>query len=198
MIHRLASWGASLMLRLKAVQFSKPLLAICLVGAILSGAPALAAELDHVSSLNLEVHGTVTERCGIGSPGDVNLGDLNYAGRQAEFKFGLECNVPFVMTVSAEHGSLTNREFPAGQGPYAGKLPYQIDLSIPVRKPGSSIVRRSFKSADLAGGGQSFSSSGGIATEGMEARVTIGAALGEAGLLAGDYSETISVTLSMI
>ena len=172
--------------------------AACLACTGLFAAPAMAAELDQASSLKIEVHGTVTERCAISSPGDVNLGDLNQAGRQTELKFGLDCNVPFYMTVAAEHGALSNREYPKGQGPYAGRLPYQLDLSIPVRKPGSAVVQRSFKGADLAGNGQSFTSNGGIATQGMDARVTLGHAGGAAGLLGGDYSETINVTLSVI
>ena len=157
----------------------------------------MAADADYASTQKIEVHGTVTEHCAIGSPGDVQLGELDQAGRQTELKFGLDCNVPFTMTVSAEHGSLTNRQYPKGQGPYAGSLPYRLDLSIPVRKPASSIVRRSFASRDLVGG-RSFSSGGGIATQGMEATVTLGHPGGDAGLLGGDYSETIDVTISMI
>lgn len=186
------------MLGIRQKRWKSMAVAAWLASAGLLGAPAMAAELDQASSLKIEVHGTVTERCAISSPGDVNLGNLNQAGRHTELKFGLDCNVPFNMTVAAERGALANREFPLGQGPYAGSLPYQFDLSIPVRKPSSSTVTRSFKSSDLVGGGQSFSSGGGIATQGMDARVTLGRAGGIAGLLGGDYSETINITISVI
>ena len=74
--------------------------------------------------------------------------------------------------------------------------------ALPLRSgdPGAQARRRGraqeLRSADLAGAGQTFSSNGGIATEGMNATVTLGNRGTAAGLLGGDYVETIIVTLS--
>lgn len=157
--------------------------------------PALATELDASSSQRLLVHGDVTQHCSISSPGNVDFGNLDRDGLQANLAMGLDCNVPFVMNVSAQYGALTNIQFPNGQGPYAGSVPYALDLSIPARTPAATVITDSFNSRDLIGG-KSISSQGAIATEGMTVHVALGHAGGEAGLLAGDYGETITITLS--
>ncbi len=67
---------------------------------------------------------------------------------------------------------------------------------MPVRFPSSQTISKSFNSAQLQAGGV-ISSNGGIATDGMTLAVELGQPTGEAGmLLAGDYSETITITVS--
>ena len=160
-------------------------------------APGAMAELDTASLQKIEVHGEIRQHCAISSPGSFALGDLERDGLRADVKFGLDCNTPFIMKIEAARGALTNIAYPRGQGPYAGTLPYVFELTIPVRKPASGLITRSFNSRDLLGG-QTLSSGGAIASDGMEAHVTLGHPDGMAGLLAGDYSETITVTLSVI
>ena len=159
--------------------------------------PALAADLEASSSQRLQIHGDVAQHCAISSPGNVDFGNLGGGGEQADLQFGLDCNVPFVMNVQAQYGALTNLEYPKGQGPYAGSLPYVLDFSIPARTPAASVITASLNSHDLIGG-KSISSAGAIATEGMQVHVTLGHAEGEAGLLAGNYGETITITMSSI
>ena len=101
------------------------------------------------------------------------------------------------MQVQAQHGALTNQEYPQGQGPYAGSLPYALTFAIPTRMPNAAIVRRTFNGLDLIGG-QMISSQGGIATEGMSVNVALGKSNSEAGLLAGEYGDTITLTISVI
>lgn len=158
---------------------------------------AFASELEANSTQRLQIHGDVTQHCGISSPGNVDFGNLERDGLQADLAFGLDCNVPFVMNVQAQYGALTNIQYPSGQGPYSGSLPYMLDLSIPGRTPAAIVINKSFNSRDLIGG-ESFSSNGAIATEGMQVHVTLGHAGGEAGLLAGNYGETITFTMSSI
>lgn len=160
-----------------------------------AASPVSATELDANSSQRLQVHGDVTQHCSIASPGNVDFGDLDRDGLQATLAFGLDCNLPFVMNVAAQYGALTNIQNPAGQGPYAGSLPYALDFSIPASAPAPTVITDTFSSRDLIGG-KSISSQGAIATEGMTVHVTLGHAGGEAGLLAGDYGETITITLS--
>lgn len=158
---------------------------------------ASAAELDPSSTQRIQIHGDITQHCAISSPDDVDFGNLEREGLHADLKFGLDCNLPFTMQVQAERGALTNLEFPRGQGPYSGSLPYTLDFAIPARSPAASVIKQTFNSRDLVGG-KSISSNGAIATEGMDVRVTLGHAGGNAGLLAGDYGETITITLSSI
>lgn len=86
---------------------------------------------------------------------------------------------------------------PNGQGPFGGKLPYQLAIKMPVRYPAQQTISRTFTSQQLLGGGV-ISSNGGIATDGMILAVELGQPSGEAGLLAGEYSETITITVSAI
>ena len=158
-------------------------------------APAFGSELDASSSQRIQVHGDVTQHCSISSPGDLDFGNLERDGLQADLEFGLDCNVPFLMNVEAQYGALTNIQYPNGQGPYAGSLPYVLDFSIPARAPSATIISDSFNSRDLIAG-KSISSDGAIATDGMKVHVTLGHAGGEAGLLAGNYGETITITVS--
>ena len=158
---------------------------------------AQATEMDPRAAQQVRVHGDIAQHCAISSPGDVDFGNLEQPGLQADLKFGLDCNVPFIMQVEAERGALTNLEFPKGQGPYAGSLPYVLDFSIPARSPSATVIRRSIQGRDLLGGA-AISSLGAIATEGMDVRVTLGRADGTAGLLAGNYGETITITLSSL
>lgn len=174
------------------------------VFAVLAGAALLAtatsgaaAEIDASTVQRIRVHGDISQHCAINSPGPVEFGELGREGVQADLKFGLDCNMPFVMRVDAERGALTNVEFPKGQGPYSGTLPYVLAFAIPTRAPTARVLTRTFSGADLVGG-RSISSQGAIATEGMDVRVTLGRASGEAGLIAGDYGETITITLSSI
>jgi spore coat protein U-like protein len=158
---------------------------------------AQAADLEPASSQHLLIHGDVTQHCSISSPGNVNFGSLGNGGEQADLRFGLDCNIPFVMNVQAQYGALTNIDYPKGQGPYSGSLPYVLDFTIPARTPSASVITASLSSRDLIAG-KSISSQGAIATEGMQVHVALGHAEGEAGLLAGNYGETITITMSSI
>ena len=165
--------------------------------AVIACSAAQAADLPQAASQQIRVHGYIDQHCAISAPNEVDFGELQGAAKQADLKFGLDCNVPFVMQVQAQHGALTNQEYPQGQGPYAGSLPYALTFAIPTRRPGAAIVRRTFNSRDLIGG-QMISSQGGIATEGMSVNVALGNSNSEAGLLAGEYGDTITLTISVI
>lgn len=156
---------------------------------------ANAADIDNVRSLELGVRGTIAQHCAMGSIADMDFGDLNRPGLGAVARVALSCNVPFDMTIRARNGALTNVQSPNGQGPYSGALPYQIGVAMPVRRPSAAMVEQTFNSRDLTGG-RTISSQGGIAVDGMALRVALGRPSGEAGLLAGDYAETIEITIA--
>ena len=146
-----------------------PLLAALLM--VAASSSAWASELDAGSTQRLQVHGDITQHCAISSPGNVDFGSLGSGGEQADLHFGLDCNFPFVMNVQAQYGALTNIQYPRGQGPYAGSLPYVLDFSIPARTPSATTINATLSSRDLIGG-KSISSNGAIATEGMQVHVT--------------------------
>lgn len=177
--------------------FHKWIISASALAVAVAPATLYATEIEAGSTQRIEVVGDVDAHCAISSPGDVEFDDLEREGLSADLHFGLDCNTPFVMSIKADHGALTNEEYPLGQGPYSGSLPYTVDFRIPARSPAPLVLRRSFSGGELAGGG-SISSLGAIATEGMEVRVTLGRAEGEAGLIAGDYGETITITLAAI
>jgi len=164
---------------------------------MLTAGPATAADLENVRTLEIGVRGSVAERCAMGSVGNVDFGDLNRPGLNAVTQVQLSCNIPFNMSIRAQHGGLSNARLPNGQGPYAGTLPYTIGVEMPIRRPGAAVVSRSFQSRELAAG-RTISSEGGIAVDGMALSLSLGRPSGEAGLLAGDYSETIEITITPV
>lgn len=159
--------------------------------------PANAEEIRNVKSLDIAVSGSIRQHCAIGSIGDMDFGNLERRGLGVRTQVAFDCNVPFTMTIKGARGGLTHTEMPNGQGPYSGVLPYNLAVEMPVRLPSRQVVSQSFNSRQLLAGGV-ISSNGGIATDDMVLAIELGQPSGEAGLLAGDYSETITITVSPI
>ena len=170
-------------------------LAFVMLMAATFAAPAAAEEIDNVRTVNIAIDGTVSQRCAMGGIGDMDFGDLNRRGLSAKARVALDCNIPFTMNITGATGALTHTSMPLGQGPYSGSLPYSLGVSMPVRHPSVEMLSRTFDSRQLRGGG-TLSSNGGIATDGMTLSIDLGAPSGEAGLLAGSYSETITITVT--
>jgi hypothetical protein len=163
---------------------------------LLCPAIASADEINGVRSLSIDVEGRIAQHCSMGSIPNLNLGNLETAARLRQTRVLLDCNVPISIQVKAINGALANTRYPAGQGPYSGKLDYDIGLTVPVRTPERSVVTRNFRSTDLIGG-QSFSSNGGIAIDDMDVSIELAAVShGDGALLGGDYSETIEITIA--
>ena len=162
---------------------------------LIIAAPVSAEQIDNAQSFDLAVKGSIPQHCSMGSIANIDFGNLERKGLRAETPVAFNCNVPFNMRIKSANGALIHTVMPSGQGPYGGSVPYSIGVTMPVRYPSTRVLQRSFDSRNLQSGGD-FSSNGGIATEGMTLRVEIGNGTGEAGLLAGDYSETITITVS--
>lgn len=159
--------------------------------------PACANEIENVRSVDIAVNGSIREHCAMGSVADMDFGNLERRGLGIQTQVALDCNVPFTMTIKGARGALTHATMPNGQGPFGGALPYSLAVEMPVRHPATQIVSKTFGSRQLQSGGV-ISSNGGIATDGMVLAVQLGMPSGEAGLLAGEYSETITITVSPI
>jgi spore coat protein U-like protein len=159
--------------------------------------PAFGSEIDNARSFDIAVSGSVQEHCALGNIANMDFGNLERRGLGIEARVAFDCNVPFTMTIKGAKGALTHSTMPSGQGPYGGQLPYSVAIQMAVRHPATQLLNRSFNSHQLQAGGV-ISSNGGIATDGMILAVELGLPSAEAGLLAGSYSETITITVSPI
>lgn len=160
--------------------------------------PAAAADMqiDNARSIDIAVSGSIREHCAMGQIPNVDFGNLERRGLSFQMDVPFDCNLPFTMTISGTGGGLAHTTMPNGQGPYGGKLPYNLSVQMPVRYPNRSMISQSFTSSQIQAGGV-ISSNGGIATDGMTLAVELGRPTGEAGLLlAGDYSEVITITVT--
>lgn len=170
--------------------------ALAAAAAILFTAPAVADDVEYSQTVDLEVRGRIAERCAMGQVGDMDFGNLERPGLGATSRVQLSCNIPFNMNIRARNGGLAHSQMPTGQGPYSGTLPYTIGFAMPVRRPQPAMVERTFESRELRGDGRTISSEGGIAVDGLGLSVSLGRPSGEAGLLAGEYGETIEITIT--
>ncbi len=159
--------------------------------------PAAAHEIDNARSIDIAVSGSISEYCSMGGIADMDFGNLERRGLNRTAQVAFNCNMPFTMKINGERGALTHSTMPNGQGPFGGQLPYSLFVEMPVRHPATQMLSKSFTSRQLVAGGI-ISSNGGIATDGMVLGVELGIPSGEAGLLAGDYSEMITITVSPI
>jgi len=159
-------------------------------------AKSAAGDIADVRSFDMEVRGKIAQRCSMGAVPNMHFGDLERAGLEMAASVQFNCNIPLNMSIRAQNGALTHSQLPSGQGPYSGALPYRVGLAMPIRRPQSSVIARSFEGRELRGAGANISSEGGIAVDGLALNVTLGRPSGEAGLLAGQYGETIEVTIT--
>lgn len=159
------------------------------------GTAALAEDsIKNVRGIEVEVSGSVRESCAVGMISDIDFRDLERPGhfRQANVRF--DCNVPFSMTITGSTGALSHASMPRGQGPYVGSVPYEVSVQMPLRFPSARTLTRTFESQQLLSGGV-INSQGGIAVDGMILSVEV-ATLPPHTLLAGNYSETITITVN--
>lgn len=170
-------------------------LLVVFILAMLFAAPSTAGEIRDAQTVNLVVTGSITQHCALGNVPNMEFGDLQRRGLRIETHVAFDCNFPFRMLITGARGALTHNTMPSGQGPYSGALPYEIGVTMPLRFPSGRILNQSFESRRLLSGGM-ISSNGGIATDGMTLDIQLGHPTGKAGLLAGDYSETITITVS--
>ncbi len=180
--------------RLVAIRFGAALLAVILAP---EAARADIPQAADARSIELNVHGRIDQHCAMGALGGVDFGDITRPDAEAQQRVQLSCNVPFLIKIEAANGGLANLQYPHGQGPYSGTLDYTLGVAIPLRRPNADVLQHSFTSRELLTG-RTLSSGDGIAIDGMALTVALGRPSGEAGLLAGDYGETITITISPV
>jgi len=163
--------------------------------ALLIANPAVADDLPAAKTLTLEIQGEIQEHCSFGPIPDLALGELSTVRGEYRRHVALDCNIPVDIKVKSANGGLANTAYPNGQGPYKGRLGYQLSLTMPIRKPALSVVTGNFQSIQMMAGCV-LSSNGGVALDGMELTMRFDQLRGDDALLGGDYSEVIEITVS--
>lgn len=168
-----------------------------LVGAsnVVAGPTDKARGLEVGERLELALEGRIVERCEIQGGGNVDLGELS-GGREMSASFGLDCNLPFQIDLRSERGGLAHVNQPLGEGPFAGTLVYDLKVAVPTLRPRGErvLVEADFSSMELTSV-RSVSSGEGISSGRGEVLLRTRAPTG-AGLLAGQYMETLTMTIA--
>jgi len=153
--------------------------------------PELRAGLS--DTINVKLTGRINARCLLSGGGEINLGELR-GGEGAKASFGLDCNLPFNIDIHSQRGGLAHATMPQGQGPFAGLLEYDLQLSVPTLRPDPALVEGRYTSRELLGE-RTLSSGDGIGAGGGTLEFRMRQPEG-AGLLAGRYTETLSLTVT--
>lgn len=171
-------------------------LAGCVIAALMLvvASPASAETMvGDGGRLDVEVTGRITPSCRLAGGGEMDFGELT-GGQEIQADFGLACNVPFDISFQSQSGGLAHVSKPRGEGPFAGLLGYTVNVAIPTLSPHAATLGGAFASRDLMAK-KTLSSGDGIAQGGGRIQIRTDRPEG-AGLLAGEYSEVLSVTLA--
>lgn len=158
--------------------------------------PTLPIEGDAYESptgFDVAVVASIPSRCELGRGADIDFGELA-GGLSAVAHLGLECNVPFELNIRAAKGGLTHNTKPAGEGLFSGRLAYGLGIDVPVLAPSERVMSGRYESRQLLSG-VTLSSADAIAKGGAVLRFETQNPEG-AGLLAGEYSESIVLTIA--
>lgn len=172
-------------------------LAVALLAALPAHAEGPAspttAGVDIGTRIDLTLVGSIGSRCLISGGSDINFGELK-GGEGTRAPFGLDCNVPFDIDIRSSRGGLAHIAKPQGEGPFAGTLEYDLRLTVDTLQPLPAVAEVNFSSRELLSK-RRLSSGNGIAAGGgtLEFRMRHPEGVG---LLAGQYTETVTLTVS--
>lgn len=172
---------------------------------------AYAAGQGAVNSVEVgvEVRASVRGRCGFaagGAPtGSIDRADFDQTGFSKDFAIQLSCSGASRIAVSSANGGMTMQAGTATAG-YETRAPYQVALRV-VADNGTS-ASASCDAANLAAGGTcSFAGTASAAglrlgaastkANGSYLRVSAPAYAGNAQLMAGRYSDTLTITVGI-
>lgn len=168
-------------------------IALLCAAAVLTGAGAVQADsLESTSGFDVAVTGRIVSDCRLTGGGTIDLGELT-GNEVVTADFGLRCNVPFDLSFESASGGLAHVAKPRGEGPFAGTLAYTLNVAVPVLAPQAGVMSAAYSSADLTAR-KTLTSGEAIAAGGGQLQIRTQRPQG-AGLLAGEYVETLSVTL---
>ena len=175
---------------------ARPMARLCAVFGgivVVAGAGAVHADaLESTSGFDVAVTGRIVSDCRLSGGGSIDFGELT-GNEVVTADFGLRCNVPFDISFESARGGLAHVTKPRGEGPFAGMLAYTLNVAVPTRSPQNGMMSAAYASADLTAR-KTLSSGEAIAAGGGRLQIRTQRPQG-AGLLAGEYAETINVTL---
>lgn len=158
--------------------------------------------------VSVEVRASVRSRCGFatgGAPsGSIDQADFDQSGFTKDFAIQLNCTGASRIAVATTNGGMATQT--AGGTGYGTKAPYQVALRM-VADNGTSATA-SCEAAAIGDGSCSFAGTAGAATglrlagastkaNGSYLRVSAPGYTGSAPLVAGRYSDTLSITVSV-
>jgi len=155
-------------------------------------APIGSDVFESTSGFDVLVQADIPARCELGEGTEHNFGELR-GNLSLHTSVGIKCNVPFDLKISAAFGGLAHNVMPNGQGPFSGRLAYALAVEVPIIDPAPRTISKTYQSQELLGGA-TLSSDQGIADGRAQLKFRTGQPEG-AGLLAGEYSETINLVL---
>ena len=156
-------------------------------------APISDSVIESPTGFDVMVSGRIPSHCSLGKGADIDLGELS-GGITVNAGLGLKCNVPFELSIRAAHGGITHTTRPMGEGGFTGRLFYDLGIELPLLSPAPRVEARQYQSQQLLAG-VSISSAESIAVEGLSLRIQTKQPEGH-GLLAGEYSEAITFTIT--
>lgn len=191
-------WGSRQKVWVRAVTFALVGSALCAAAstAAASSAPAKDVVVS-TRSLDLVLRGHLDARCQASGGGVMDFGSALRGGMEARAGFGLDCNVPFELKVTSTSGGLVHATTPRGQGPFTGMLRYTMDVRIPTLTPAGPGAEMGGSFASEARSQTFISGLDSIAAGGGVLSILTHAPEG-AGLLAGDYTDTVTITVTAI
>lgn len=168
------------------------------IGCVIGAGPSLAADhgspLPAPNEIAISIEGDIPSLCELPDIHDVDLGDISSGSRSVKMGFALSCNVPFELEVKSG-GGLMHELNPQGDGGFAGTLDYALSIALPLRGPTSSrVAQRTFTSGQMSGSGAVISTGDHISA-GDGVIILAISSPPDPGLLAGVYSDVITMTL---
>ncbi|RZJ01351.1 MAG: hypothetical protein EON90_03475 [Brevundimonas sp.] len=172
-----------------------PLSAVILSAAYPSSAQdAVVVGVDASSAaLNLTLAGHIDERCSMSGGEAMSLGEIT-PGEGAGARFDLSCNVPFDLHIVSQNGGLAHETQPQGEGQFAGLLLYDLRIRTPTRSPDPDVLEGTFSSRELQSSAV-LSSGDAVSGEGGGRLYLVTRGVSGPGLLAGRYSEMITLSV---
>lgn len=161
--------------------------------AMLAGAGAVRADsIESTSGFDVAVTGRIVSDCRLSGGGTIDLGELT-GNEVVTADFGLRCNLPFDISFESARGGLAHVTKPRGEGPFAGTLAYTLNVIVPTLAPRRGVMSAAYSSTELTAR-KTLTSGDAIAAGGGQIQIRTQRPQG-AGLLAGEYVETLNVTL---
>ena len=172
----------------------------CLIAVAALAASAFGATPAAANTLTITAQGTVPASCGLAASSTFGSANLNASG-SVSATAQVNCNTPFRIRAVAAQGVMKNPN--SAPAFFGNSQAYNLTVTVPLDSgsqvaatcPSSSLIAGS-SSCTLSPASASGLSSGNGTSMGKAATLAVQWTLGGTPLLAGTYSDTITVTIA--